>query len=159
TLGMSEKVFVLGNPSMKLNDGKVASYWSGYGTKTLVFKYNVGAESTADLRVTGINQGSSIEDAAGNSLSSTLASDLKLAINTDSWKQAISGNFAVAANWMPGNVPNGNHEASIGVAGTYTVTSSLSETVAALNISNTSATLAVTGGTFTATNGTGVDAN
>ena len=158
-LNMSELVNVTGSPELKLNDGAVASYLSGTGSKTLTFTYQVGSETTADLRVTGIDQSNgSITDAAGNPLSSTLSKDLKLAINTDSWRQGVSGTWTDATKWVSA-VPDANHEGSIAVAGTYKVTSPSDTIVAALKVANPTATLAIAGGTFTAANGTGVDAN
>jgi hypothetical protein len=159
TLKMSEPVTVTNQPTLKLNDGAIATYVGGSATNTLTFTYHVGSESTADLKVIGIDQSSgTVTDLVGNPFASTASTDLKLAINTDSWKQGVSGNWTDATKWVEA-VPDANHEASIAAAGTYTITSPSDVTVAALNIANKTATLSITGGTFTATNGTGADVN
>lgn len=83
TLKMSENVMVTGTPSLALSDQATASYAKGSGSNTLTFTYDVGAESTTDLEILGINQsaGNAITDLAGNALSSTLTKDLKLTVN------------------------------------------------------------------------------
>jgi hypothetical protein len=74
------------------------------------------------------------------------------------WRHGVNGDFAVAANWNPATVPGSADTAAIIAVGTYTVGSAVDETVNSLTTIKT-ATLAVTGGTFTATNGTGIGAN
>ncbi len=161
TLKMSEAVTVSGTPILDLNDGGIASYVSGGGTTSLTFDYVAGSETTADLKIIGIDETSgTITGSASNELSSSLSSNLKLAINTDSWKVGKSGTFGSGANWTLSAPPTSSQEASLSVAGTYTVSSTGDATVAALNIGDKAATLLITsGGTFTATNGTGVDVN
>jgi hypothetical protein len=68
--------------------------------------------------------------------------------------------FSNPLNWSTGKVPGPSDIANINAAGsgTYTVTSSGSPTVLAITTIPT-ATLDVTGGTFTALAGTGVGAN
>ena len=69
TVAFSERVTVTGKPTLKLNDGGVASYLSGSGTTALKFAYTVAAgQNTADLTVTGLALagGATIRDAAGN---------------------------------------------------------------------------------------------
>jgi hypothetical protein len=148
---------------LDLNDGGAASYVSGSGTTSLTFDYVPGAETTADLKITGIDQtGGTITGSGGNGLPSNLSSDLALTVNADSWKTGAGGNFSSAAKWTLGSTPTSSQEASLAVAGTYTVsvTSGASATVAALSIADKTATLLVmSGGTFSATSGTGVDAN
>jgi hypothetical protein len=72
-----------------------------------------------------------------------------------SWKQkGVSGDFATASNWDPAAVPALGDDATIGAKGTYTVTSSVDETVDSLTIAKTKPTLFITGAsTFTTTNG------
>ena len=86
--------------------------------------------------------------------------DLKTAVNTDSWKTGKSGIFGAGSNWTATSAPTSSQEAVIAVAGTYTVSAISGATVAALDIANKTATLLVaSGATFTATKGTGPDAN
>ncbi len=59
-----------------------------------------------------------------------------------------SGSFNTAADWSPASVPSSKTTVTIGNSGTYTLTSSQSNAVAALTLSDSAATLAVTGGTF-----------
>ena len=160
-LKMSQPVSVTGSPVLTLNDGDTASYVTGSTTNLLIFTYTVGAESTADLKIIGIDQTSgTITDAASNELSATLSSNLNLAINANSWKVGSSGNFTTSADWTLGAPPTSSQEASISHAGTYTVSSTADATVAALNIGDKTATLAITSGsTFSTTSGTGVDAS
>jgi len=66
---------------------------------------------------------------------------------TTAWKKGVSGDFATASNWTNG-VPTGSTDATIGVSGTYTVTSSISESMRGLTISDKGATLSITDGTF-----------
>ena len=75
TLHISEKVILAGGharPTITLSNGAVATYQSGFGTRTLVFQYTVqtGEQSTTGLTVTKINLtgNESITDRAGNPL-------------------------------------------------------------------------------------------
>ena len=70
TIRMGAIVNVSGTPALALNDGGTATYVSGSGTSTLVFKYTVGAnQNTAALQLTGAVSGGSITDTAGNAAS------------------------------------------------------------------------------------------
>ncbi len=60
-----------------------------------------------------------------------------------SWKSAVSGNWTTAADWSTGKVPGAADDATIGVAGFYTVSLTSSVTVSSLTISDPGATLAV----------------
>ena len=62
-----------------------------------------------------------------------------------SWRQSVSGDFATASNWNPAAVPGPADDATIGAKGTYTVTSSIDETVDSLTIADKSATLLIDG--------------
>ena len=62
-----------------------------------------------------------------------------------SWTQGLSGDFATASNWNPAAVPGPGDDATIGAKGTYTVTSSVDETVNSLTIAKKSATFFTTG--------------
>jgi hypothetical protein len=70
-----------------------------------------------------------------------------------SWAHGVSGNFNTAADWVGGVVPGGLDDAELTASGTYTVTSSQSNTVFGVALAS-GATLAVTNGTFTAADGT-----
>ena len=69
------------------------------------------------------------------------------------WRLGASGDFATASNWAPAAVPGSADEAVIiGLPASYTVTSSVNETVDSLAILN--AALSITGASsFTTTNG------
>jgi hypothetical protein len=76
------------------------------------------------------------------------------AIMLISWKQkGLSGDFATASNWDPAVVPGSVDDAIIGAKGTYTVTSSVDETVDSLTIAKKGITLLIAGGTFTTISG------
>jgi len=72
TVTFSEAVTVAGGtPTIALNDGGIANYVSGSGTKALVFSHTVAAgQSTADLALAASNaialNGATIRDKAGN---------------------------------------------------------------------------------------------
>ena len=68
TVGFSEAVKVSGTPTLTLNDGGVAKYVSGAGTKNLVFSYKIEpGQRTSDLSVSSYNLGG-VKDLAGNSV-------------------------------------------------------------------------------------------
>ena len=46
--------------------------------------------------------------------------------NADSWKTAVSGNWAVGTNWVDGSTPGNGDSANFNVFGSYTVTFSAS---------------------------------
>ncbi|QDP23830.1 heparin lyase I family protein [Bradyrhizobium cosmicum] len=69
TVNLNEAVTVAGGtPTLKLNNGGVAAYTGGSGTKVLTFSYTVGAgQNTSDLAVTAVNLNSAtVKDSAGN---------------------------------------------------------------------------------------------
>ena len=74
-------------------------------------------------------------------------------MGTISWAHGVSGNFNTAADWVGGVVPGGLDDAELTASGTYTVTSSQTNTVFGVALAS-GATLAVTNGTFTAADGT-----
>jgi hypothetical protein len=161
TLKLSEGVTVSGIPVLDLNDGGSATFTSAPTSSTLVFTYVAGAEVAADLKITGVNETSgTITDSAGNELATGLTSALKIAVNVDSWAHGSSGNFNTSGDWTLGAPPTSGEEASISVAGAYTVSSTANATVAALNLTDPTATLLVASNTtFTATSGTATDAD
>ena len=76
TLDFSSAVTVAGGtPTLKLNDGGVATYTSGSGTNALTFNYTVAAgQNTASLAATAVNlpTGVTIADGAGNAANLSL---------------------------------------------------------------------------------------
>lgn len=111
TLTMSEDVTVTGAPSLALSDSATATYVSGSGTKSLVFAYKVGAESTTDLEITGINEstGNTIADAAGNALSPIYAGNLKLKVNPPPGAHPQSADLALFVNSIASFAPGSGH--------------------------------------------------
>ena len=91
-------------------------------------------------------------DAAGNTSSASNAVD-PIIVQPDDWNKAVSANWSTTADWSAG-APTSVDLVALDATGTYTVTSSANETIAELNTVST-ATLAIAGGTFTVTNGTG----
>lgn len=70
-LDFNNAVNVTGTPTLALNDGGVARYVSGAGTKSLVFSYEVAAgRNTADLAVSTFNL-SGVRDQSGRAVSLT----------------------------------------------------------------------------------------
>jgi hypothetical protein len=70
--------------------------------------------------------------------------------------KGVSDNFATASDWS-GGVPGAGNDVVINLPGAYTITSSVNETVAGIQMSGPNQgvpTLDIAGGTFTATNGT-----
>jgi hypothetical protein len=78
----------------------------------------------------------------GESLGFNLSGDV---ITPVSWGLGVSGDFATASNWNPAAVPGPANDAIIGAKGTYTVTSSIAESVNSLAILDKSATLLIDG--------------
>jgi hypothetical protein len=66
---------------------------------------------------------------------------------TITWLDGVDGNFADGANWSTGTVPGSADVAEIEADGTYTVTSTINESVDRLRITQ-NATLSIAGGTF-----------
>jgi hypothetical protein len=64
-----------------------------------------------------------------------------------SWARGVDGDWQDLAGWKPALSPEAEDNARIGVAGTYTVTSSTANAVNELSLSNATATLAIAGGT------------
>ena len=133
TLKLSEAVTVSGTPILELSDGGSAHYVSSVTASSLVFDYNVGSESTTDLRITGVS--GAIADAAGNDLSSSLSSDLKLQVNVFTFTHTTSGGgiWNSSTNWTPQEVPGAGNMALITKTGTYTVSSTENNSVAVID--------------------------
>src|SRR5712691_6023165 len=69
-----------------------------------------------------------------------------------------TGDWSVSANWSPASVPGAADSATIGVAGTVTVTVTAAESVGSLTLSDANATVSLTnsltlGGTLDVTAG------
>ena len=92
-------------------------------------------------------------DAAGNTSAASNSVDPIIGLPNDDWKTAVSANWTTTADWSAG-VPTSADLIVLNATGTYTVTSTANETIYELNTIST-ATLAISGGTFTITNGTG----
>ena len=71
------------DPTLTLNDGGVATYTGGSGSKALTFSYTVAAgQNAASLAATAVNLNSAtINDGAGN------AANLSLSVSTQSGPQ------------------------------------------------------------------------
>jgi hypothetical protein len=76
------------------------------------------------------------------------------------WLHQVTGSFTNASDWSTGAVPGSADDAILDAPGNtaYTVTSSVSETVASIQTASTAA-LAITGGVFDATGGTAAGKN
>ncbi len=74
------------------------------------------------------------------------------------WKNGISGTWQTMSDWTPSVVPGSADSVLITSAGTYTVTDALTTTIYSL-ATEANATLDITGGTFTITDGTGSGTN
>lgn len=77
TVAYDEVVIVTGTPTLALNTGTNASFFSGTGTNTLTFRYTVaGGQTSADLDYNATNSlalsGGTIKDAANNNAVNTL---------------------------------------------------------------------------------------
>ncbi len=70
---------------------------------------------------------------------------------TINWTNTSGGDWSVAANWSPNQVPGAADDAAISAAGTYTVTITADESVNTLTLGGASGaqTLNLSGGTFT----------
>jgi phospholipase/lecithinase/hemolysin len=79
-------------------------------------------------------------------------------MTTIHWKHGASGPFETATNWSTNTVPGVNDDVIIGAPGTYTVTVSESHVIRSLRTAST-ATLAISRGTFSIVHGTGAGAN
>jgi probable HAF family extracellular repeat protein len=123
--------------------------WVNLGTATNPIPYVVGLVSTDQYAVqltdgdvatiqSWEQQDAAIWDQPGVSIDWNGSSSTQL-----------GGDWNTATNWNPAIVPFSVDDAVIGAGGTYTVTSSQDNEVAQLDITDSSATLAITGGTFT----------
>jgi hypothetical protein len=169
-VSMSEAVLLdttetFGLPTLALNDGGTAFYddnASDLSAGLLVFDYTVSAhDSTTDLKVNKLNQnGAAMFDSAGNVLdvSTGFPLDVGIGINSfNSWKAGKVGVWSTTSNWTSG-LPTSTTQATILSGGVVSSTASDNPTVGSIATSK-GGTLKVTGGTFTATLGTGIGVN
>ncbi len=70
------------------------------------------------------------------------------------WQAAAGGDWTLGTNWNDNQEPGSSDQVEINLAGTYTVTVNASDTVAALNVSDASATLAIATGVALTVEGT-----
>ena len=118
--------------------------WSGTAAQFNALTFNAG-ETSATLSISATTTGAE----AG-----TTTENYTLTVNPDTWISTSGGDWSNVADWSTGSIPLSNGAAFIGVSGSYIVTVSSNETVGSLSTIST-ATLDVTGGTFTVTNFTG----
>src|SRR5260370_33664435 len=80
---------------------------------------------------------------------------------TINWTNSAGGNWSVATNWSPNQVPGSSDNAVITANGSYTVTLDISPTVGSLTLGGNSGTqtLATAGSTLTLNNASVVNAN
>jgi serralysin len=100
-----------------------------------------------------------IQDQIGNNAQATEKLTVENTLGAvATWAAGVSGDFATAANWTPAGVPGSGTDVQISPSGTYTVTSTANETVNSLT-TPAGATLLISAGTFTISNGTHSGAN
>ena len=99
-------------------------------------------------------------DTAGNTGMSTAVVYTLETTQAVAWANDVNGNWTTAADWTPRTVPGINDNVSIAASGTkaYKVTSAANVTVNSI-LTGATATLDLTGGTFTTLNGTGSGTN
>jgi hypothetical protein len=68
-----------------------------------------------------------------------------LTLTPDSWKAAVNGNWNAGADWSTGAAPTSSNDATVAVAGKYTVAINSAVAVNSLTINDASATVADTG--------------
>jgi fibronectin-binding autotransporter adhesin len=154
-----------GPPTLSLNDSATATYdanASHLSAGLLVFDYTVSAHDyTTDLAVTAFHQnGTTIADAGGNvaDFATGFPFAAGIGINSfNSWKAGKVGDWSTTSDWTSGN-PGPTTQATILSGGVVSSTASDNPTVGSIATAK-GATLDVTGGTFTATLGTGIDVN
>ena len=117
--------------------------WSGTAAQFNALSFTAGAQGTFTLSLAA--------STTGTEATTTTESYTLIVNNQDNWTGGGSdGNWATPGNWDRG-VPTSTMTADLDAAGTYTVTSSGIVSTAGL-ISTSTATLDISGGTFTVTN-------
>ena len=108
SLTLSEAVTVTGTPVLTLSDGGVATYQSGSGSNTLLFKTTVAnAQNTAALAITGNNLNGStiaIADLAGNPANLAGADVTLTGLQIGATVQSVTANYASGAIVGPGTI-------------------------------------------------------
>ena len=113
--------------------------WTGTGAEFNALSFTTGAAGTYTLSIA----------ASENGQTATATDTLVVqsgSVEPFIWATAVSGDWSDGTKWSSGAEPVTTDQASIDVTGTYTVTVDVSDTVAALNVGNTSATLAIATG-------------
>jgi hypothetical protein len=151
-LKLSEAVTVTGGtPTLKLNDGGMATYAGGSGTDTLSFKYTTAAgQNTSDLTVTGVILGTAtVKDSAGEVANlSGAVSNPAGTLRIDTTKPMVTSVAASGSGITAGS-------GVIGIGRTVTLTLKLSE---AVTVTGGTPTLKLNdGGTATYASGSGTD--
>ena len=119
--------------------------WTGTAAQFNALSFTAGAQGLSSLTIAATTTGA---EAGTTTESYTLTVNNP---NQDNWTGgAGDGNWSTPGNWDKG-VPTSTMTADLDAAGTYTVSSSGTVTIAGL-ISTSTATLDITGGTFTVTN-------
>ena len=152
TLNLNEAVSIAGGtPTLSLNDGGTATYTGGSGTSVLTFSYTVATgQNTSALAVSAVNlNGATIQDAAGN------AASLSLAGLTQTGPQIITTPPTVSSVAASGSgISNGNGDLNAGKTVTLTV-----NLTGAVSVSGGTPTLSLNdGGTATYSGGSGTTA-
>ena len=119
----------------------LSNYQSALDSITFSSTVSTAGARTIDWTVT---------DGSTSHGTSTTATSTLSVTNEDDWTGATGdGNWTTPGNWSNGVIPNASTTAVLGPAGIYPVTSSGTLTAAEL-ITTSTATLNITGGTFTA---------
>jgi hypothetical protein len=129
-----------GDPFDNIPNGQPGSYLPNGVPDSYDYEGTVGAVSSEDI-----------------TLMNVLGYDITKPVT---WASQVSGTFSTAADWEGEAAPTAADIAHLTATGAtpYTVTAAVSTTVSSVETGST-ATLAVTGGTFTATQGTGASEN
>ncbi|HZL00452.1 MAG TPA: hypothetical protein VFC47_11195, partial [Caulobacteraceae bacterium] len=138
---------------------------SGSGTTSLTISGSVAVVNAAlaTLKDTEAATGADTITLGATDGFGNAAATKTIAVTTTSnihWTSQISGNFPVGNDWTPHVAPGATDAAILDAPGStaYIVIASTSETVASVQTAST-ARLAITGGVFTVTNGTGAGSN
>jgi len=125
-------------------NGTSGSYLPNGPADSFDYEGSIGAVSAGDL---------TLMETLGYTPSTSTATNIH-------WTSQISGNFPVSNDWTPHVTPGAADAAILDAPGStaYIVIASANETVASVQTAST-ARLAITGGVFTITNGTGAGSN
>ncbi len=119
--------------------------WQKNGTN-LTDGTNISGSATTNLllNLTTTNDAGNytviIANACGSIVTSSPPATLTFSSGTITWTNTSGGNWSVAANWSPNQVPGATNNANITMSGTYTVTLDENATVASLALGGSSGT-------------------